>query len=78
MSDNPKAYREHAAECRLSAQQAVSHDVKEHFLDLALMWDRMAADLEYTQSLVHVLAEVAVAFERPRPTTSTGGTSTAA
>jgi hypothetical protein len=78
MPVNPRIYREHAAECRLSAQQAVSHDVQKHFFDLAAMWDRMAADLEYTQSLTDVLGEVAAIFKRPGNPSTTGGMPTAA
>ena len=49
--DDPKACREQAAKCRQEADQAVSPNLKDDLLELARLWDRMAADLENAQCL---------------------------
>jgi hypothetical protein len=60
-----RACREQAARCRLKAKQSHASCEREHYFELALMWERAAADLEYTQSLVDVMDNIAASFEKP-------------
>ena len=62
--DDPKACREQAATCRQKAEHCPRTSMKDHYLGLALMWDRMAADLEDAQSFTAVMDEVAASFRR--------------
>lgn len=63
MPGDPQDCLEHAANCRRLAEGAESPEAKEHFLSLALQWERLAAELEATKSL----AETILAFELGKP-----------
>jgi hypothetical protein len=63
--DDAKSCRHRAAECRQEAERATSHSLMEHYLELASAWDRMAADLEYTQSFTDVMCDMAADFRVP-------------
>ena len=43
---NPSDYRLFARECVESARRARSDELRKHFLDLAQMWTKAAADRE--------------------------------
>ena len=63
--DDAKVCRHRAAECRQEAERTTNHSLKEHYFELASAWDRMAADLEYTQSFTDVMSGMAADFRAP-------------
>jgi hypothetical protein len=49
MPGDPNQCREHAAHCRQFAANAPNELVAENFSNLALTWERLAAELESTE-----------------------------
>jgi hypothetical protein len=37
-------YRQRATDCRELSQKAPTADIRQHYLDLAIMWDRLAEE----------------------------------
>jgi hypothetical protein len=50
MPRDPKEYREHAVRCAELATQANTEMLKAHFVGLSKTWERLANELELTQS----------------------------
>jgi hypothetical protein len=74
MPGDPKECREHAANCRLLAEQSPLG--RHHFLDLADSWERLAAELESAEVFLRTMGEIEgrpasdPSAERPPPTYS--------
>jgi hypothetical protein len=70
MPGDPKECRLHALRCAELAGTARPQQLKATLLELAKNWEKLAVDLQRTQSLVD---EVSVNFKRPAEAASVGG-----
>jgi hypothetical protein len=71
MPGDPKVCREHAATCRRLAEGTYSPKTREYFLNLAVQWERLSAELE--SSLVFLAATAAMEIKSPSdPSTGEG------
>ena len=51
MPGDPQDCLEHATNCKRLAEDADSSQAKEHFLRLAIQWEKLAAELEATNAV---------------------------
>jgi hypothetical protein len=59
MPGDPNQCREHAAHCRQLAANAPNELVAENFSNLALTWERLAAELQSTETLLGAMYQLA-------------------
>jgi len=55
---NPKECRKHAARCRELADTAPNPEAREAFIELAVTWERLAAELEAAHVFLATLQEL--------------------
>jgi hypothetical protein len=58
MPGNPEQCRAYAAMCRLLAGNAPDETWREHFTELALNWERLAADIESASGFIQTMAAI--------------------
>ncbi len=58
MPGNPEQYRAYAAMCRLLVGNAPDETWREHFTELALNWERLAADIESASGFIQTMAAI--------------------
>jgi Uncharacterized protein conserved in bacteria (DUF2188) len=64
MPGNAEECRTQAAKCRQLASGAPDDKWREHFTDLALSWDRLAADLEASLAFIRTMEAVQRTWEQ--------------
>jgi hypothetical protein len=62
MPCDPQKYREQAQACRTLAIEAKSPDAREHYFNLALDWEQLAADAESSLAFIQTMTAVAAAL----------------
>ena len=58
MPGNPEQCRAYAEMCRLLAGNAPDETWREHFTELALNWERLAADIERASGFIQTMAAI--------------------
>lgn len=58
MPGNPEDCRAYAERCRWLARNAPDETWREHFSELALNWERLAADIESASGFIQTMAAV--------------------
>jgi hypothetical protein len=65
MPGNPNECRIHAANCKRLAEQATTPEAREHFFNLAVQWERLAADLEGAKAFLDTMANIKKHSSKP-------------
>lgn len=72
MGADPEECREHAERCRQLALDATTAEARDAYLEAALAWDQLAAEIEGAQAFIKTMAEI-VAQGEPEAVAGTQG-----
>ena len=58
MPGDTQECREHAASCKRLADMALTPEAREHFISLAVQWERLAAELDSSAAFIRAMKDV--------------------